>query len=100
MIVVSTVAYILESIPLLEKYKDVWNMLEAIISSVFTVEYVLRIMSCKNKWVYFTDFMNLVDFVAFMPYWIEMFWSDGGSSQLRIIRVIRLARIIRLLRSR
>lgn len=100
MIVVSTVAYILESIPLLEKYKIVWKMLEAIISIVFTVEYALRIMSCKNKCVYFTDCMNLVDFLAFMPYWIEMLWRDGGSSQLRIIRVIRLARIIRLLRSR
>jgi len=99
MILVSTFAYILETIPPLEDKTEVWDNIESSVSIAFTVEYFLRIISCKNKWVYFWDPMNFVDFLAFIPYWIEQFGGDESSGRLRVIRVIRLARIIRLMKS-
>jgi len=99
MILVSTFAYILETIPPLEGQKELWDRIEQVVSVAFTLEYLLRIMSCKNKWVYFWDGMNMVDFLAFVPFWIELVTKSEGSAQLRVIRVIRLARIIRLMKS-
>lgn len=99
MIVVSTLAYILETVPPLEHEDLLWTTIETTVSIAFTVEYTLRIISCKSPWAYFWDFMNMVDFLAFIPFWIEYISNKEGSAQLRVIRVIRLARIIRLMKS-
>jgi len=99
MILVSTFCYILETIPPLEDKVVLWETIESVVSVAFTLEYLLRILSCKNKWVYFWDGMNMVDFLAFVPFWIELVTKSEGSAQLRVIRVIRLARIIRLMKS-
>jgi len=99
MILVSTVAYILETIPPLEDDKEVWDTIEYVVSVAFTVEYFLRIISCKNKWAYFVDPLNVVDFLAFLPFYIEELTPFQGSGPIRVIRVIRLARIIRLMKS-
>merc|ERR1719233_1952658 len=45
MIIISTIAYIMESIPLLEKYTAVWSTLETIVSIAFTAEYILRFVA-------------------------------------------------------
>jgi len=98
MIIVSTLAYILETVPPLEDQTVLWTTIETSVSIAFTLEYILRIISCKNMWAYFWDVMNLVDFLAFIPFWIEIVSGEEGSA-LRVIRVIRLARIIRLMKS-
>jgi len=99
MILLSTIAYIMETIPPLEDKTVVWDSIESSVSIAFTVEYILRIIACKSKWVYFWDGLNLVDFLAFLPFWIKIAFGSEGSAQLRVIRVIRLARVIRLMKS-
>merc|ERR1719336_2787585 len=48
----------------------------------------------------------MIDFLAVIPFWIELITKqDGGGgagagSLLRVIRVIRLARVVRLLKSK
>lgn len=99
MIFLSTLVYVLSTIPSLRN-NEILTGIEVFVSIVFTIEYVARIVSCANAWVYFWDALNLVDFLAVIPFWIELtIEGGGGSDMLRVIRVIRLARIFRLLKS-
>jgi len=106
LIFVSTAAYVLQTLP---DYEDdqIWNDIEWVVSVCFTVEYGIRILMCRDMWNYFIDLMNMIDFLAVIPFWIE--WisiqvtggtTGGGGSLLRVIRVIRLARVVRLLKSK
>jgi len=106
LIFVSTAAYVLQTLPVYED-KDIWNRIEWVVSVCFTIEYGIRILVCRDMWSYFIDLMNMIDFLAVIPFWIE--WLSiqitGGStgesgSLLRVIRVIRLARVVRLLKSK
>jgi hypothetical protein len=43
--------------------------------------------------------MNVVDFIAIFPFYLEMFIpSDGGDDGLLVLRLLRLGRVLRLLR--
>merc|ERR1719494_516506 len=106
LIFVSTAAYVLQTLPVYED-DNIWNQIEWVVSVCFTIEYGIRILMCRDMWSYFIDLMNLIDFLAVIPFWIE--WvsiqitggsTGGGGSLLRVIRVIRLARVVRLLKSK
>jgi len=99
LIFVSTFAYVLETEPNLRGDKS-FVVIEWVVSIVFSLEYFARIISCRNMWLYFWDPMNMIDFLAVIPFWIQItFAGNGSGGTLRVIRVIRLARIVRLLKS-
>lgn len=111
LIFVSTAAYIGQTIPQYED-NDVWDDIELVVSLCFTLEYGVRILVCRDMWSFFIDPMNMIDFLAVIPFWIEVMsqalqsgpGGDSGGSNggnlLRVIRVIRLARVVRLLKSK
>jgi len=95
LILVSTVAICIETLPDLED-SDVWFPLETVIVIIFTVEYVLRILVTRNILKFIIAPLNVIDLLAIVPYYIEL-WVDAGAAQsLRVFRVVRLARIFRL----
>ena len=101
-IILSTITYVVETLPSIqqnEKAVFVFLIIEFIVSISFTLEYLLRIIACKNRWKYFIDTMNLIDFLAVIPFWIEILSGSAGANILRVIRVVRLARVIRLMKS-
>eukprot|EP01083_Nonionella_stella_P039178 106569_1 len=102
MILISTMAYIIETLPVFRENEDaqkVFLWIETIVSLIFTVEYMLRIIASRNLCVFFWDMLNVIDFIAIIPFWIELIAGAQGSSALRVIRVIRLARVFRLMKS-
>jgi len=99
LIFVSTLAYVLNTIPFFRQ-EPIFEQIEAFVSICFTVEYVARIITSRNAWIFFVDGMSMVDFLAIIPWWIQIcFGSAGSGSILRVIRVIRLARVFRLLKT-
>jgi len=99
LIFVSTSIYIFETVPRLEW--SGWGTLESVVSILFTIEFGVRISSCRRVAKYMKDTMNIVDFCAVFPFWIELI-SDGSlrPHSLRMVRIIRLLRLVRLARSR
>jgi len=100
LIFVSTFIYIVETIPGWGGWSG-WETLEAVVSILFSIEFAIRLSSCRGVWRYMEDPMNVVDFCAVFPYWIEL--MSSGSLQpelLRMIRIVRLLRLVRLARSR
>jgi voltage-gated potassium channel len=58
---------------------------------LFTVEYILRLVSVRKPLRYATSFFGLVDLLAVIPTYLSIFIP--GSQYLLAIRVIRIIRI-------
>uniref|UniRef100_A0A8C2EC54 Potassium voltage-gated channel, subfamily F, member 1a n=1 Tax=Cyprinus carpio TaxID=7962 RepID=A0A8C2EC54_CYPCA len=70
----------------------------------FTLECILRFVSSSNKLHFVFSFMNIVDFLAIMPYYVVLIL---GAAQLELadvqhavqaLRILRIARIFKLAR--
>jgi len=95
-IVISTVTFCLESLPKYYKNKNPsWFIIETIAVCIFTVEYVGRLLTCPKLVPFLISPLNVVDFVAILPYWIEQIFG-AASPGVAVIRVIRLARVLRI----
>jgi hypothetical protein len=96
----------------------IFMTLEKVAVAIFTVDYVCRILSVhavapaecnvNNKygnsavcrtWLYFWQWMNLIDILAILPFYLQMLsWglSGGGSSVLRVFRLVRVFRMLKM----
>jgi voltage-gated potassium channel len=63
--------------------------------SIFTIEYILRIVVAKRKLSYIFSFYGLIDIVAILPFYLS-FGLDLRS--LRVLRMFRVFRLIKLVR--
>jgi len=71
-------------------------IIEWLFTILFTIEYVLRILSLGQPWRYVRSFYGIVDLVAVLPTYISLLLP--GSQYLMVIRVLRLLRIFRILK--
>ena len=78
-ILLSTFAFVLETLPSLEGH---WSFvaIEYFVSLFFTVEYGAKILTCKNMWKFFWNYMNMIDFFAIIPFWISLTFSSKDST--------------------
>lgn len=69
---------------------------EWILTIVFTLEYVLRLLAVRRPIAYATSFFGMVDLLAILPTWISLLVP--GARVLLVVRVLRLLRIFRVLK--
>jgi len=62
----------------------------------FTVEYLIRFASSPRKWVFFKAFLNLIDLLAIVPFFIIQLVDSESGSPLAVVRVARLMRVLRV----
>lgn len=79
-----------------ERYDQPWFSLESACIVWFTFEYFMRLISSPQKLVFVRSFLNLIDIVAIMPYYITLPMQDSKASSLGVLRVIRLVRVFRI----
>ena len=80
-----------------EKYGVALKVLEWIFTILFTIEYILRIYSTRNKRRYIFSFMGIVDLLAVIPTYLMFAYPPiGDLVNIRIIRLIRIFRIFQL----
>ena len=74
--------------------------LESIFNSWFALEYLARFMSCDEKKAFVKNWLNIIDVIAIMPYFLMLISgrgnSSGFSSTLKIFRITRIVRIFKL----
>jgi len=93
----SLLAVILESVPEIRAAHGVLlRRSEWLITALFTVEYVLRLVSVRVPWAYARSFFGVVDLLAILPTYASLVFS--GAQSLLVIRALRLLRIFRVLK--
>jgi len=100
LIFLSVVTYCLETIPMLNGWVW-WNYIDAVISIVFTIEFVLRFCTTWDIREFGTSPLNIIDLCSFLPYYIELVLylsSDENSTRFAWLRVLRICRLNKILR--
>ena len=88
----SVLVALLESVrPIQERYGELFYGLEWAFTLIFSVEYLLRIWSAKDRKRYVTSFFGVVDLLSILPTYISFFVP--GVQSLMVVRAIRLIRI-------
>ena len=96
-IVLSIVLVMLESIPgMNERYYWEFYTAEWIITAIFTIEYILRIIVIKRPSRYIFSFYGIVDLLSTLPTYLAIL--GGGHNLLFAVRALRLLRIFRILK--
>ena len=96
-ILLSIVLVMLESIePIGTKYGLIFNILEWIITILFSLEYIARIVCVKKPRAYIFSFYGIVDFLSTVPKYISLFVV--GTNSLLALRALRLLRVFRILK--
>ncbi len=96
LILLSVLVVMMETVSGIDtKYHKELILLEWIFTSLFTIEYILRIFSTKKPWKYIFSFYGIIDLVAILPMYLTFFFP--GSSVIASVRALRLLRIFRIL---
>ncbi len=99
-ILASIIIVMLESVSTIDaKYHDTLNILEWIITILFTLEYVARIISVKQPFKYIFSFYGVIDLLSTIPKYISLIFAGTHAfTALRALRLLRVFRILKLAR--
>ncbi|MBN2708015.1 MAG: ion transporter [Calditrichaceae bacterium] len=96
-ILMSVIVVMLDSITALnDNYGRLFTGLEWFFTIIFSIEYILRILSVKKPSGYMLSFFGIIDFLAVVPTYLSLFFP--GSQFLIVIRLLRVLRIFRVLK--
>ncbi|QDZ19344.1 ion transport protein [Chloropicon primus] len=99
LIFLSSVIFVVETLPVVkdqESVKGVLKSIETVCVAAFTVELIARFIVTENQGKFVRNVMNIVDFIAILPFYIDLFSSETLVPGLSILRLMRLARVLRL----
>lgn len=95
LIILSIILVMIESIPsMLKEYDSFLYKAEWVITILFTIEYILRLLVVKKPWKYMTSFYGVIDLLSILPTYISFFIPQ--SQFLILIRALRLMRVFRI----
>jgi voltage-gated potassium channel len=77
------------------KYHYYLVLLEWIITVLFTIEYIFRIISINRPWKYVSSFYGIIDLLAILPMYLSIFFI--GTSIMTVVRSLRLLRLFKIL---
>jgi len=101
-IIISTLSIFLETVKDLQKYNHIFALIEDITMFIFSIEFILRVVSSfsqvtykslKSKISFFTNPFVIIDLIVLIPYYLSMFGLDFGF--LRVLRILRVFKLIR-----
>ena len=96
-IIISIVAVMLESVGGINQvYGEILRITELFFTFLFTIQYILRILSIGKPLKYVLSFMGIVDILSILPTYMSLFVV--GQQFLLVIRAIRLMRVFRILK--
>jgi voltage-gated potassium channel len=95
-ILLSVLLVLLETVKDLDlKYHDILVYPEWIITIIFTIEYILRVISTRKPLKYIFSFYGVIDFISILPMYLSFFIPS--TKILSVVRALRLLRLFRIL---
>lgn len=96
LIFVSLVSFSVETLPDLSlKTRKILHITEVATVTIFTIEYLLRIIVADSKQRFVFSFFGIIDLLAILPFYIS---TGIDLRSLRVLRFLRLLRAFKLLR--
>jgi voltage-gated potassium channel len=96
-ILASIVFVMLESVNSIDaKYHEELNIAEWVITILFTLEYLARIICVRKPWKYIFSFYGIIDFLSTIPKYLSLILA--GTHALVALRALRLLRVFRILK--
>jgi voltage-gated potassium channel len=93
----SVLLVMLETVDQIEtRYDTTLLVLEWIITILFTIEYIARLVTVSKKWRYARSFFGVVDLLSILPVYLSVILP--GAQSLLVIRSLRLLRVFRVLK--
>jgi voltage-gated potassium channel len=99
-ILASILLVMLESVDRFDiKYHGLLNIGEWVITILFSIEYILRLVSIQKQFKYIFSFYGIIDFLSTIPMYVSLiFVGSQGLVALRALRLLRVFRILKLTR--
>jgi len=97
LILLSVLIVMLDSVdPINAVYGDLFYGLEWAFTILFSIEYILRLLSVGRPLKYASSFFGIVDFLAIIPTYLSILFP--GSQYFLVVRLLRVLRIFRVLK--
>lgn len=97
LILISVVLVMLESVKQIDvKYHNILLICEWVVTVLFSIEYIARIIAVKKPWKYIFSFYGIIDLLSTIPLYLSYLFA--GSQVLLAFRAFRLLRIFRILK--
>ncbi|WP_316810087.1 ion transporter [Pedobacter heparinus] len=91
----SIVVVMLDSVQSIHnQYGKLFSTIEWIFTGLFTVEYILRLISIKKPVKYVFSLLGIIDLIALIPTYLSFFFI--GAQSLLVFRALRLLRVFRI----
>jgi len=95
LILLSTFIVMMESVEIYDaKLHQIFVIAEIIITIIFTAEYILRVITIRNKKDYIFSFFGIIDFLAILPFYMSLFIPI--TKYFLILRMLRMLRVFRI----
>ncbi|TPV96118.1 MAG: ion transporter [Myxococcales bacterium FL481] len=94
LILLSVLLVSLETVTGLAAHRDLFMTLEWVVTGVFLIEYILRLVAVEQPRRYAWSFLGVVDLLAIAPTFLGLVFVDAHS--LTVIRALRLLRVFRV----
>eukprot|EP00794_Sanderia_malayensis_P005694 gene5694-6395_t len=99
-ILLSVIVFCLETIPSVKNSSSntmaSLDGLEKFCIAYFTLEFLLRMLAAPNKLRFFWDFLNIIDLLAIVPFYITLATNFQGRISIYFLRTLRLIRVFRI----
>ncbi len=79
-----------------QRYQQIFFYLEWFFTLLFTLEYLLRLISVQRPLLYAGSFYGIVDFLSIVPTYLSL--VIPSAKYMLVIRILRLLRIFRVLK--
>lgn len=91
----SIIVVMLDSVLSIHKhYGKIFNIAEWIFAALFTIEYILRLVSIRKPVRYVFSPLGIIDLIALLPSYLSIFFV--GAQSLLVFRALRLLRVFRI----
>lgn len=98
-ILLSVIVVMLESVDEYnEKFGAVFTVIEWGLTILFSIEYIVRIISIRKPFSYIFSFYGIIDLLSIVPTYIGLLPLGTDASSLTVIRSLRLLRVFRILK--
>jgi voltage-gated potassium channel len=96
LIIISILNFSIQTLPNLKNdFLVILNVIEVSSIIIFTIEYLLRLVTSPKPFKFIYSFFGLIDLVAILPFYISL---GVDLKSLRAVRLFRLLRLLKFLR--